>query len=112
MAARRPRSVEPLAQRHRVLARRAEEVSYLGHRYRPLLFDPCADPRPRVARLAPGQKEVADPNQLARAVQRIDGCHAKPVARGLCGKHYMRVRRQGSAEKTGEGPVNLGSAVP
>jgi hypothetical protein len=34
----------------------------------------------------------------------IDGCDAKPVAKGLCAKHYMRTRRHGSAavkHKTG-----------
>jgi hypothetical protein len=26
----------------------------------------------------------------------IDGCDAKPTAKGLCAKHYMRQRRRGS----------------
>jgi hypothetical protein len=37
----------------------------------------------------------------------IDGCDAKPVAKGLCAKHYMRTRRHGSAavkHKTGPKP--------
>jgi hypothetical protein len=29
----------------------------------------------------------------------IDGCAAKPIAKGLCSKHYMRVRRGGDASK-------------
>jgi hypothetical protein len=33
---------------------------------------------------------------------RIEGCGAKPVARGLCAKHYMRRRRQGSPDKVGK----------
>jgi hypothetical protein len=32
----------------------------------------------------------------------IEGCDAKPVAKGLCAKHYMRVKRQGSPDKTGK----------
>jgi hypothetical protein len=32
----------------------------------------------------------------------IDGCDAKPVAKSLCAKHYMRVKRQGSPDKTGK----------
>jgi hypothetical protein len=32
----------------------------------------------------------------------IEGCYAKPVAKGLCAKHYMRVKRQGSPDKTGK----------
>jgi hypothetical protein len=31
----------------------------------------------------------------------IEGCDAKPVARGLCAKHYMRQRRAGDPMKTG-----------
>jgi hypothetical protein len=33
---------------------------------------------------------------------KIEGCGAKPVARGLCPKHYMRKRRQGSPRKVGK----------
>jgi hypothetical protein len=33
---------------------------------------------------------------------RIEGCDAKPVAKGLCAKHYMRQRRQGSPDKVGK----------
>src|ERR1700687_6088974 len=29
----------------------------------------------------------------------IDGCAANPIAKGLCSKHYMRVRRGGDASK-------------
>jgi hypothetical protein len=32
----------------------------------------------------------------------IEGCDAKPVAKSLCAKHYMRVKRQGSPGKTGK----------
>jgi hypothetical protein len=32
----------------------------------------------------------------------IEGCEAKPVAKRLCAKHYMRVKRQGSPDKTGK----------
>jgi hypothetical protein len=35
-------------------------------------------------------------------VCRIKGCDAKPVAKGLCPKHYMRKRRQGTARKVGK----------
>jgi hypothetical protein len=37
----------------------------------------------------------------------IEGCDAKPVAKGLCAKHYMRSRRHGSVDvkhKTGPKP--------
>jgi hypothetical protein len=30
---------------------------------------------------------------------KITGCDAKPVAKGLCPKHYMRERRHGSADE-------------
>jgi len=30
---------------------------------------------------------------------KIEGCDAKPVAKGLCSKHYMRERRHGSADE-------------
>jgi hypothetical protein len=30
---------------------------------------------------------------------RIEGCDAKPVAKELCSKHYMRERRHGSADE-------------
>jgi len=30
----------------------------------------------------------------------IEGCDAKPVAKGLCAKHYMRQRRTGDPMKT------------
>lgn len=33
---------------------------------------------------------------------KIKGCEAKPVAKGLCAKHYMRKRRQGSVRKMGK----------
>jgi hypothetical protein len=33
---------------------------------------------------------------------KIEGCDANPVAKGLCAKHYMRARRQGSPDKTGK----------
>jgi hypothetical protein len=31
---------------------------------------------------------------------KIEGCDAKPVAKGLCLKHYMRERRTGHATAT------------
>jgi hypothetical protein len=31
----------------------------------------------------------------------IEGCGAKTVAKGLCAKHYMRLKRTGDAVKTG-----------
>lgn len=33
---------------------------------------------------------------------KIEGCDAKPVAKGLCAKHYMRQRRHGDAAVTGK----------
>jgi hypothetical protein len=30
----------------------------------------------------------------------IDGCEGKAVAKGLCAKHYARLRRHGNADKT------------
>jgi hypothetical protein len=35
-------------------------------------------------------------------VCQVDGCDGKPVAKGLCAKHYMRARRQGSPDKVGK----------
>jgi hypothetical protein len=32
----------------------------------------------------------------------IERCDAEPVAKGLCARHYMRQRRQGSPDKTGK----------
>ena len=31
---------------------------------------------------------------------KIEGCWGKPVAQGLCAKHYMRLRRHGNATET------------
>jgi len=33
---------------------------------------------------------------------KIEGCRAEPIAKGLCAMHYMRLRRQGDASKTGK----------
>jgi hypothetical protein len=39
-------------------------------------------------------------NQLGMiSMCRIEGCDAKPVAKGLCPKHYMRERRHGSVDE-------------
>jgi hypothetical protein len=32
----------------------------------------------------------------------IEGCDAKSVAKGLCSKHYMRLKRQGNADEVGK----------
>jgi hypothetical protein len=33
---------------------------------------------------------------------KIEGCRAKPVALGLCARHYMRERRTGDPNKVGQ----------
>jgi hypothetical protein len=40
----------------------------------------------------------------------IEGCDAKSVAKGLCSKHYMRLKRQGNAGEVGKAgrPKNPG----